>query len=63
MSKSKHTPGPMTIELTGIDGGTDKLMILRPNPNDGQQIRSLGRLWCYGTSEENKANHKRIAVC
>ena len=63
MSESKHTPGPMTIEPTGQDGGGDKMMILHPNPDDFQTIRTLGRLFCYATKEENVANREHIAKC
>ena len=63
MSRSKHIPGPMTIEPTGQDGGNDKLMILHPDPNDFQTIRTLGRLFCYATEEQNIANAERVAKC
>lgn len=60
---SKHTKGYWTIEPVGVAGNPNhKLIIGHPDPKDFQVIRTIGRLFDHGSSEENKANAKLIAA-
>lgn len=58
-----HTKGEWTIEPVGVAGNPNHRMITgHPNPKDFQVIRTIGRLFDYGTKEENEANARLIAA-
>lgn len=59
---SKHTKGELEIMSTGVNGGKDLMLIIKPNPNDPNVIVTVGRVF-VNRRGENKANAKHLGKC